>query len=136
VSITSDTARPKLTIAKANQPTLLPGRRATLQNRDLGTVEATGGRMHALVTSATKGMGPPSGWHYHICDFQLIYVLKGWVDFEAEDGTRMRIEPGDSLLVPGRMRHNVPGTADEIEVMTITVPVEKETVMCEPPAGF
>lgn len=126
----------KLTIARSSHPILLPGRRDTLQNRDLGTVEATDGRMHAVVTSATEGMGAASGWHYHVCDYQLIYVLKGWVDLEAEDGTKMRIEPGDSVLIPGRMRHNVPGTADVMQVMTITVPVEEATVMCDRPDDF
>jgi hypothetical protein len=80
----------KLTVSKASKPVLGPGRRETLTNRDLGTVEATAGRMLALVTSATQGMGPASGWHYHVCEHQLIYVLKGWVDLEAEDGPRVR----------------------------------------------
>jgi hypothetical protein len=80
----------KLTVSKASKPVLGPGRRETLTNRDLGTVEATAGRMLALVTSATQGMGPASGWHYHVCEHQLIYVLKGWVDLEAEDGRRVR----------------------------------------------
>jgi quercetin dioxygenase-like cupin family protein len=100
------------------------GRRETLTNRDPGTVEATAGRMLALVTSAAQGMGPASGWHYHVCEHQLIYVLKGWVDLEAEDGTNTRIETGDSVIIPGGMRHNVSGTANEIEVLTITVPAE------------
>ena len=68
----------KLTVARANKPVLGSGRRDTLTNRDLGTVEATAGRMLALVTSATQGMGPPSGWHYHVCEHQLVYVVKGW----------------------------------------------------------
>jgi hypothetical protein len=85
-----------LAVSKANKPVLEPGRRETLTNRDLGTVEATAGRMLALVTSATQGLGPASGWHYHVCEHQLIYVLKGWVDLEAEAGTDTRIETGDS----------------------------------------
>lgn len=68
--------------------------------------------MLALVTSATQGLGPASGWHYHVCEHQLIYVLMGWMDLEAEDGTHTRIEAGDSVIIPGGMRHNVPGTAN------------------------
>jgi quercetin dioxygenase-like cupin family protein len=126
----------RLTISKANAPVLGPGRQETLINRDLGTVEATAGRMLALVTSATRGMGPASGWHYHVCEHQLIYVLKGWVDLEAEDGTHARIEVGDSVIIPGGMRHNVSGTANEIEVLTITVPAEAELVKCDRPSGL
>jgi hypothetical protein len=62
----------RLTVSKANKPVLRPGRRETVTNRDLGTVEATAGRMLAQVTSATQGMGPASGWHYHLCEHQLI----------------------------------------------------------------
>jgi len=126
----------KLAVSKASKPVLGPGRRETLTNRDLGTVEATAGRMLALVTSATQGMGAASGWHYHVCEHQLVYVLKGWVDLEAEDGTRARMEAGDSVIIPGGMRHNVPGTANEIEVLTITVPAEAELVKCDPPSGL
>jgi quercetin dioxygenase-like cupin family protein len=126
----------KLNISRANKPALGPGRRETLTNRDLGTVEATAGRMLALVTSATQGMGPASGWHYHVCEHQLIYVLKGWVDLEAEDGTHTRIEAGDSVIIPGGMRHNVPGTANEVEGLTVTVPAEAELVKCDRPSGF
>jgi len=126
----------KLTVSKANEPILGPGRRQTLTNRDLGTVEATAGRMLALVTSATQGMGPASGWHYHVCEYQLIYVLKGWVDLEADDGTHTRIEAGDSAIIPGGMRHNELGTANEIEVLNITVPAEAEMVMCDRPSGL
>lgn len=75
-----------------------------MTNRDLGTVEATAGRMLALVTSATEGMGPASGWHCRVCEHHLIYVLKGWVELEAEDETLTRIEAGDSVIVPGGMR--------------------------------
>jgi quercetin dioxygenase-like cupin family protein len=126
----------RLTVSKANNPVLLPGRQATLTNRDLGTVEATTGRMLAVVTSATQGMGQASGWHYHVCEYQLIYVLKGWVDLEAEDGTHTRIGAGDSVIVPGSMRHNVPGTAQELEVLTITVPAEAELVKCDRPSDL
>jgi hypothetical protein len=41
-------------------------------------------------------------------------VLKGWVDLGAEDGTHTRIEAGDSVRIPGGVRHNVSGTANEI----------------------
>jgi quercetin dioxygenase-like cupin family protein len=136
MNTTTPSNRFKLTVSKANKPVLGPGRRDTLTNRDLGTVEATAGRMLALVTSATEGMGPASGWHYHVCEHQLIYVLKGWVDLEAEDGTHTRIEAGDSVIIPGGMRHNVTGAANEIEVLTITVPAEAELVKCDRPSGL
>ena len=50
--------------------------------------------MRAQVTSCTQGLGEPTGWHYHVCDHQLVYMLKGWVDLEFEDGTKVRLMPG------------------------------------------
>ena len=30
--------------------------------------------------------------------------------------------PGDSLMIPGGMRHNETGTADELELLEVSVP--------------
>ena len=51
-------------------------------------------------------MSRPTGWHYHECDGQFIYILKGWVDLQFEDGRTLRIEEGNSLFIPGYLRHN------------------------------
>jgi mannose-6-phosphate isomerase-like protein (cupin superfamily) len=59
----------------------------------------------------------------------------GWT-WKREDGTHTRIEAGDSVIIPGGMRHNVPGTAYEIEVLTITIPAEAELVKCDRPSGL
>jgi hypothetical protein len=29
-------------------------------------------------------MTQPTGWHYHVCEGQLEYMLGGWVDLEFE----------------------------------------------------
>ena len=87
-------------------------------------------------TSATQGLGEPTGWHYHVCEHQLVYMLKGWVDLEFEDGRKIRLMSGDSLMIPGGMRHNEIGTADELELLEVSVPAEMKTVVCEPPAGM
>ena len=33
-------------------------------------------------------------------------MLSGWVDLEFEDGQKLRIESGESLYIPGGLRHN------------------------------
>ena len=103
------TAGGKLAHATVENATYVPGRRSFFKYRDLGVTDATGGKMRAQVTSATQGLGEPTGWHYHVCDHQLVYMLKGWVDLEFEDGTKVRLMPGDSLMIPGGMRHNETG---------------------------
>jgi quercetin dioxygenase-like cupin family protein len=123
----------KLAHATSGNAKYVTGRRSFFKYRDLGVTDATDGKMRAQVTSATQGLGEPTGWHYHICEHQLVYMLKGWVDLEFEDGTKVRLMPGDSLMIPGGMRHNETGTADELELLEVSVPAEMKTVVCDPP---
>jgi len=130
------TAGGKLALARADTPNYVAGRRAFFKYRDLGVTEATEGQMRAQVTSATQGMGEPTGWHYHVCGQQFVYMLKGWVDLEFEDGQKIRLMAGDSLMIPGGMRHNETGTADELEILEVSVPAKMNTVVCEKPEGL
>lgn len=131
-----ETTSGKLAYSSAKDPVFKPGRRDFFKYRELGVTEATGGKMRAQVTSATQGLGRPTGWHYHVCEHQLVFMLKGWVDLEFEDGTKVRLNPGDSLMIPGGMRHNETATADELELLEVSVPAEMKTVVCDPPAGM
>jgi quercetin dioxygenase-like cupin family protein len=126
----------KLAYAPKSNPVFKPGRRDFFKYRELGVTEATGGKMRAQLTSATQGLGKPTGWHYHVCEHQLVFMLKGWVDLEFEDGTKVHLVEGDSLMIPGGMRHNETGTADELELLEVSVPAEMKTVVCDPPAGM
>ena len=54
--------------------------------------------MRAQVMSAVTGMTQPTGWHYHVCEGQLVYALKGFVELEFEDGTQCRLKPGNRAL--------------------------------------
>lgn len=135
-SVTTPTAAGKLAHARADSANYVSGRRAFFKYRDLGVTDATSGRMRAQVTSATQGMGEPTGWHYHVCEQQFVYMLKGWVDLEFEDGTKVHLTAGDSLMIPGGTRHNETATADELELLELSVPAEMQTVVCDPPAGM
>ena len=111
----------------------VPGRREFFRYRDLLVMQATGGRMRAQVMSASQGMSRPTGWHYHVCEAQFVYGLKGWVDLEFEDGRKLRLNAGESLLIPGGMKHNETATSDEFELLEISIPGEMGTVPCEKP---
>ena len=121
--------------ATAANPTYVEGRRAFFKYRDLGVTAASNGGMRAQVTEASQGMGRPTGWHYHLCEQQFIYMLKGWVDLEFEDGRKIRLAEGDSMMIPGGTRHNETGTANELEILEISVPAVMKTVACDPPAA-
>jgi mannose-6-phosphate isomerase-like protein (cupin superfamily) len=92
---------PKVTIARKASAAYTTGRRVFFKYRDLGVQDATGGKIRAQVMEALTGMTEPTGWHVHHCEAQFVYVLKGWVDLEFEDGTRTRCEAGDAILIPG-----------------------------------
>ena len=99
---TPGAARPdiKLAVAKKVNAPYVKGRRTFFRYRDLGVSDATGGRMRAQVMEAITGMTEPTGWHTHQCEAQFVYVLKGWVELEFEDGSRHRCEPGAGFRLP------------------------------------
>jgi quercetin dioxygenase-like cupin family protein len=125
-----------LAISRKAQPDYRPGRRTFFKYRDLGVAEATGGQMRAQVMEAITGMTEPTGWHVHHCQAQFVYVLKGWVELEFEGGTRTRLEAGDSVMIPGEMKHNEFGTSDDVEILELSIPGPMGTTPCDPPAGM
>lgn len=125
----------KLVHAKPSTSPFVAGRREFFKYRDLGITAGSGGKIRAQVMSATNGLTKPTGWHYHKCEAQFIHVLKGWVDLEFENGEKHRVEEGNSMLIPGGMRHNETAAAEEIEILELSVPAEMGTVVCDPPAG-
>jgi len=133
VSTITQTAM-KLAHASAKKPIMTAGRRDFFTYRDLGLKDASGGQMRGQVMKAITGMTEPTGWHYHTCDGQFVYAMKGWVELEFETGEMIRLEPGDSLFIPGGLRHNEIRTSDDIEILEISFPGELGTVPCEPPA--
>ena len=44
---------------------------------NLGVTAASGGRIRAQITSAKAGLTRPTGWHTHICEGQIVYMLIG-----------------------------------------------------------
>ena len=125
----------KLAHATPASAPFVQGRRTFLKYQDLGVTTASSGRMRAQVMSATAGMTKPTGWHYHVCDGQFVYVLKGWVDLEIEDGQTLRVQAGESLFIPGGLRHNEIATAETLEILEVSVPADMGTVACDPPEG-
>ncbi len=111
-----------------------PGRRSFFKYRDLGLEAATGGRMRAYQNTSIVGMTEPTGWHYHICEMQFVYVLKGELIIEFEDGTVGTFKAGDAFHVPGGVRHNEIYVSADKEALEVSVPGKIETVNCERPA--
>ncbi|MDO8943883.1 MAG: cupin domain-containing protein, partial [Desulfobacterales bacterium] len=102
---------------------------------DLLVSEASNGRMRAQVATAIEGMTQPTGWHYHVCEGQLVYTTRGWADLQFND-QRIRLEAGDSIFIPGGVPHNEIATSTDFEYIEVSVPAEMGTVACDPPAGL
>ena len=126
----------KIAHARAAEPKLVKGRREFFTYRDLGVAGASAGALRAQVMASSRGMSQPTGWHYHECDGQFVYVLKGWVDLQFEDGRTLRIEQGDSLFIPGFLRHNEIRTSEELEILEVSAPGQMGTKPCDPPEGW
>ena len=124
----------KVAVTSAKNPDYVEGRRSFFQYRDLGVTKASDGWMRAQVMSAITGMTQPTGWHYHVCEGQFVYTLKGFVELEFEDGTNCRLEAGDSCFIPGGMKHNELRTSDDVEIIEVCLPANMGTVPCDPPA--
>ena len=106
-----------------------PGLRAYAHYRDLGIAKATGGLAQAHVIRLIGPCDPKevSKRHYHDVDFQMIYVLKGWMKGEY-DGKVETMHAGSCWLQPPRIKHTVLGYSDDCEVLEIILPAEFDTV--------
>ena len=125
----------KIAVTSAKNPDYVEGRRSFFKYRDLGVQKASDGWMRAQVMSAITGMTQPTGWHYHVCEGQFVYTLKGFVELEFEDGTNCRLEAGDSCFIPGGMKHNELRTSDDVEIIEVCLPASMGTVPCDPPTA-
>src|SRR5438034_906527 len=126
----------KLAYATPTTAPLVAGRRSFFKYRDLGVTAASSGKIRAQVTIGAEGMTQPTGWHYHVCEGQFVYMLSGWVDLEFEDGQKLRIQSGESLYIPGGVRHNETAASRDLELLELSVPADMGTVACDPPEGW
>ncbi len=110
-----------------DSPFVGEGLRAFFEYRDLGIRAATQGRFGAHVIRAVPGMESPGEWHSHDLDFQLVYVLKGWVVFEYEDHGEQLLRAGSCVLQPPGIIHRELRHSDDMELIEITSPSTFDT---------
>jgi mannose-6-phosphate isomerase-like protein (cupin superfamily) len=106
------------------------GLRPFFEYRDLGIKAATQGRFAAHVIRASKGTegaGFPSPPHLHRAEFQLVYVLKGWIEFEYEGQGRVRLEAGSCVHQPPGIRHRELGHSEDVELLEVVLPADFAT---------
>jgi len=67
--------------------------------------------------------------HFHDVEFQMIYVLKGWIKSEFAGQGAHTFRAGSCWIQPPRIKHKVLGYSDDCEVLEIILPADFETVM-------
>jgi mannose-6-phosphate isomerase-like protein (cupin superfamily) len=109
------------------------GLRSFMEYRDLGVANATHGQVRAHVIRIKKD-GPgahdlhTTGLHRHLCDFQMFYVLKGWMKFVYEGQGEHTFHAGDCVVQPAGIVHNELDCSDDVEILEIYSPAVHDTV--------
>jgi mannose-6-phosphate isomerase-like protein (cupin superfamily) len=111
------------------------GLRSFFVYRDLGIKEATGGRAMAHVIRAKTAHDGSAGWHKHSLNFQMYYVIKGWIKFDYEGVGEVLAEAGSCVHQPPGIRHKEVAHSEDLELIEVTLPAEFETIEVAAPAA-
>jgi hypothetical protein len=128
-------ARPKqrFAVSHLREEDFATGLRRYAQYRDLGVATATRGMVRAHVIRFVPPCDPRevSKRHFHAVDFQMIYVLKGWIKTEIEGRGEILMRAGSAWIQPPRIEHVVLDYSDDCEVLEVILPADFETVELE-----
>ncbi|QIL80531.1 cupin domain-containing protein [Diaphorobacter sp. HDW4A] len=121
----------QLVVSHSHNAQFERGLRSFFEYRDLGMKRATDGKVVAHVIRAAQGEEFNGVPHLHHIDFQLVYVLKGWVEFEYEGHGSVRLEAGSCVYQPPGIRHRELGHSEDVEMLEIVMPGEFKTEIAE-----
>ncbi|MCC8938592.1 cupin domain-containing protein [Bradyrhizobium sp. Arg68] len=126
-------ARPKQSIAISHhreEDFKADGLRAYAKYRDLGIAAATHGLAQAHVIRLQGPCNPEevSKLHFHDVEFQMVYVLKGWVKTYMEGEGETLMTQGSAWTQPPRIRHMILDYSDDVELLEVILPAEFKTV--------
>ena len=126
-------ARPKQRIAISHhreEDFKADGLRTYAQYRDLGIAEASHGLAQAHVIRLIGPCNPAevSKLHFHDVEFQMVYVLKGWVKTYMEGQGETLMKEGSAWTQPPRIKHLIMDYSDDVELLEVILPAEFKTV--------
>ena len=106
------------------------GLRTYAQYRDLGIAKASHGLAQAHVIRLIGPCNPAevSKLHYHDVEFQMVYVLKGWVKTYMEGQGETLMKEGGCWTQPRRIKHLIMDYSDDVELLEVILPAEFKTV--------
>jgi hypothetical protein len=125
--------RPKQRIAISHhrdEDFMADGLRTYAKYRDLGVADASAGLARAHVIRLIGPCEPDvvSKLHFHDVDFQMVYVLKGWVKTYMEGVGETMFQTGSSWTQPPRIKHLIMDYSDDVELLEIILPADFKTV--------
>ncbi|MBW7963016.1 cupin domain-containing protein [Bradyrhizobium sp. BR 10261] len=126
-------ARPKQRIAISHhreEDFKADGLRAYARYRDLGIANATHGLAQAHVIRLQGPCDPAevSKLHFHDVDFQMVYVLKGWVKTYMDGQGETMMQQGSAWTQPPKIKHMILDYSDDVELLEVILPAEFKTV--------
>jgi len=126
-------ARPKQRIAISHhreEDFKADGLRTYAQYRDLGIAKASQGLAQAHVIRLIGPCNPAevSKLHFHDVEFQMVYVLKGWVKTYMEGQGETLMKQGSAWTQPPRLKHLIMDYSDDVELLEVILPAEFKTV--------
>ncbi|WP_338690509.1 cupin domain-containing protein [Bradyrhizobium sp. 26S5] len=126
-------ARPKQRVAISHhreEDFKADGLRTYAKYRDLGIAAASHGLAQAHVIRLQGPCNPDevSKLHFHDVDFQMVYVLKGWVKTYMEGEGETLMQQGSAWTQPPRIRHMILDYSDDVELLEVILPAEFKTV--------
>ena len=123
----------RFSVSRAEGAVYQTGLRSFMEYRDLGIADATHGKVRAHVIRIKKD-GPgahdlhTTGLHQHLCDFQMFYVLKGWIRFEYEGVGEITMKKGTCFQQPPNIRHREIAHSKDVEMIEIVAPANFKTL--------
>ena len=126
-------ARPKQRIAISHhreEDFKADGLRAYAKYRDLGISAASHGLAQAHVIRLQGPCNPDevSKLHFHDVEFQMVYVLKGWVKTYMDGEGETLMKEGSAWTQPPKIKHMILDYSDDVELLEVILPAEFKTV--------
>ena len=107
------------------------GLRSYFEYRDLGIADASNGEVIAHVIRAKEGSNATGDWHVHDCNFQMYYVIKGWINYEYEGHGFKTAKAGDCVMQPAGIRHREMEHSEDLELIEIVSPADFQSRMVD-----
>jgi len=98
--------------------------------RDLGVAKATKGKVIAHLVKANLPPENGTGWHFHVADFQIVIMMKGWAKFMYEDKPTL-VSAGDCVHQAPGITHYLFDYSPDMEYLEIVGPADFGTVEVE-----